>query len=139
MKNLIIVLSIFLAVSSLATAQTSTKPSKEAITKTTYACPMHPKVTGKQGDNCSKCGMALTKSETTKPTYACPMHPKVTGKKGDDCSKCGMALTKSEAPKMEYVCPMHPKEMGKQGDKCSKCGMALTKVGDDEKEENLKH
>lgn len=25
-----------------------------------YACPMHPEVTGKQGDKCTKCGMALT-------------------------------------------------------------------------------
>mgnify|MGYP006999887267 CR=1 FL=1 len=24
-----------------------------------YACPMHPEVTGKEGDNCSKCGMKL--------------------------------------------------------------------------------
>ncbi|MBX2943016.1 MAG: hypothetical protein KF860_11795 [Cyclobacteriaceae bacterium] len=26
-----------------------------------YACPMHPDVTGKKGDTCSKCGMALEK------------------------------------------------------------------------------
>jgi hypothetical protein len=25
-----------------------------------YACPMHPEVTGKQGEKCSKCGMDLT-------------------------------------------------------------------------------
>jgi hypothetical protein len=25
-----------------------------------YACPMHPEVTGKQGEECSKCGMELT-------------------------------------------------------------------------------
>lgn len=25
----------------------------------TYACPMHPEITGKQGDRCSKCGMDL--------------------------------------------------------------------------------
>ena len=24
-----------------------------------YACPMHPEVTGKEGDKCSKCGMKL--------------------------------------------------------------------------------
>ena len=28
-----------------------------------YACPMHPDVTGKQGDTCSKCGMDLEKVE----------------------------------------------------------------------------
>ncbi len=25
----------------------------------TYACPMHPEITGKDGDKCSKCGMDL--------------------------------------------------------------------------------
>lgn len=25
-----------------------------------FACPMHPKVTGKKGEDCSKCGMELT-------------------------------------------------------------------------------
>lgn len=29
-----------------------------------YACPMHPEVTGKKGDTCSKCGMELTKEVT---------------------------------------------------------------------------
>lgn len=27
-----------------------------------YACPMHPEVQGKKGDECTKCGMALTES-----------------------------------------------------------------------------
>ena len=26
----------------------------------TYACPMHPEITGKKEDKCSKCGMKLT-------------------------------------------------------------------------------
>jgi hypothetical protein len=26
-----------------------------------YACPMHPEVTGKEGDACPKCGMTLEK------------------------------------------------------------------------------
>lgn len=125
MKILIFALSLFLAANTLATAQTSTKPSKEAVQKTIYACSMHPKEIGKPGDKCSKCGMALTKIETPNPTYACPMHPKVTGKKGDDCSKCGMALTKMETLKPAYACPMHPKVIGKKGDNCSKCGMDL--------------
>lgn len=36
-----------------------------------YACPMHPEVTGKKGDKCSKCGMELTepvKSEAVQTT-----------------------------------------------------------------------
>jgi hypothetical protein len=28
-------------------------------TQTVYACPMHPEITGKDGDKCSKCGMKL--------------------------------------------------------------------------------
>jgi len=28
-------------------------------TQTAYACPMHPEVTGKEGDTCSKCNMKL--------------------------------------------------------------------------------
>lgn len=28
-------------------------------TKTAYACPMHPDITGKEGDSCSACGMKL--------------------------------------------------------------------------------
>lgn len=28
-------------------------------TQTVYACAMHPEVTGKDGDSCSKCGMKL--------------------------------------------------------------------------------
>lgn len=28
-------------------------------TQTAYACPMHPEVTGKDGEKCSKCGMKL--------------------------------------------------------------------------------
>lgn len=30
-----------------------------------YACPMHPKVTGHEGEKCSKCGMALVHSDGT--------------------------------------------------------------------------
>jgi hypothetical protein len=28
-------------------------------TQTAYACPMHPDITGKESDKCSKCGMKL--------------------------------------------------------------------------------
>ncbi|MEO7989286.1 MAG: heavy metal-binding domain-containing protein [Chryseolinea sp.] len=33
-----------------------------------YACPMHPEITGKEGDSCSKCGMKLeaVKVDSTK-------------------------------------------------------------------------
>ncbi|MBI1767144.1 MAG: hypothetical protein HYR67_02075 [Bacteroidetes bacterium] len=32
---------------------------EEHDNETAYACPMHPEVTGKDGDKCSKCGMKL--------------------------------------------------------------------------------
>ena len=35
----------------------------EEVAEVVYACPMHPEVTGKEGDSCSKCGMALEKVE----------------------------------------------------------------------------
>lgn len=36
--------------------------------ETMYACPMHPEITGKQGDKCSKCGMELTEVKGTNTT-----------------------------------------------------------------------
>ena len=32
---------------------------KESVSTETYACPMHPEVTGVKGDECNKCGMEL--------------------------------------------------------------------------------
>ena len=75
------------------TAKTTGNPN------TVYACPMHPEITGKAGDTCSKCGMDLEPVEAaTDATYACPMHPEITGKAGDKCSKCGMDLVRSDKP-----------------------------------------
>ena len=40
-----------------------TPADTSVVTKTTselYSCPMHPEITGKKGDKCSKCGMELT-------------------------------------------------------------------------------
>lgn len=72
----------------------------------TFVCSMHPDITGKEGDKCSKCNMALVASSdsegelddgTTGDPHSCPMHPEVTGEKGDKCSKCNMDLTLAEA------------------------------------------
>ncbi|WP_035386958.1 heavy metal-binding domain-containing protein [Ferrimonas senticii] len=113
-----------------------------------YACPMHPQVTGQQGDECPKCGMKLEATGTAdscphgqhKPgckskmkhhqghgaaTHACPMNPSITGQAGDECPKCGMALE----PLAGFACPMHPKVTGQMGDECPKCGMKLTRGG----------
>jgi hypothetical protein len=37
--------------------------TEETDTEVSFACPMHPEITGKEGDTCSKCGMALEKVE----------------------------------------------------------------------------
>ena len=68
MKNLI------LSAISLAFVLTSCNQKNKEVevidSKTTetgtqlYACPMHPEVTGKQGDECPKCGMELTEPVT---------------------------------------------------------------------------
>jgi hypothetical protein len=153
MKKFIIVLSVFLAVNTVASAQSNTKPSKEESQKTTYACPMHSDVIGMKEGKCDKCGMELVKTKKEKHNsavkgsqastvvvakYVCKMDG-TTSDKACKCPKCGKEMSKNEAPKAAYACPMHPKVTGKKGDNCSKCGMDLTKVGGEEKEENHKH
>jgi FtsP/CotA-like multicopper oxidase with cupredoxin domain len=54
-----------------------------------YACPMHPEVTGAEGDRCPKCGMKLL---AVAASFVCPMHPEVTSATADRCPKCGMKL-----------------------------------------------
>lgn len=142
MKNLIIVLSVFLAVSTSASAQTSTKPSKEEAQKTTYTCPMHSDVMSMKEGKCSKCGMELVKTTKTKHNsavkgsqastvvetkYICKMDG-TTSDKACKCSKCGMEMSKNEANKMAYACPMHPDQMSMKEGECSKCGMKLVKT-----------
>lgn len=34
------------------------------MAEATFACPMHPEITGKEGDKCSKCGMTLVLNES---------------------------------------------------------------------------
>ncbi|MBS1535073.1 MAG: DUF3347 domain-containing protein [Bacteroidetes bacterium] len=43
----------------------TTNPEKTESTSQLYACSMHPEVTGKKGDKCSKCGMELTEPVAT--------------------------------------------------------------------------
>ncbi len=45
------------------TSQNSIQPTSGV--ETVYACPMHPEITGKKGDKCSKCGMELTEVKGT--------------------------------------------------------------------------
>ena len=46
-------------------SDSSDSESTEAVAETTHACPMHPEVTGLEGDSCSKCGMDLTLAEAS--------------------------------------------------------------------------
>ena len=43
-----------------ATDTTTVQTSDNNYAAVLYACPMHPEVQGKKGDECPKCGMKLT-------------------------------------------------------------------------------
>ena len=164
MKNLIIVLSVFLTVITVASAQ---KATQNEVQKTTYTCPMHPDQMSITGGKCSKCGMEMVKTtgkmdtQATKASqpkskfvtkYVCSMDGTTSDKTGK-CSKCGMKLVKTTERKYDqavkgsqarshvvtkYVCSMDGTTSDKPG-KCSKCGMEMNKVVDDENHQNHKH
>lgn len=98
-------LSVTMSVSAQATPahEHHGHQAVSAETGGSHACPMHPEVTGKAGDNCPKCGMDLE----AKHTHKCPMHPQVTGVAGDSCPDCGMDLEPVGAAKGEHCanCP----------------------------------
>lgn len=63
-KSLIAILFVFTLATTLSFTLTSCGGHKtEQAEEIAFACPMHPEVTGKEGDTCSKCGMALEKPE----------------------------------------------------------------------------
>jgi hypothetical protein len=68
MKNIILsILTLTLVLVSCNKKSKETETTKSEKTDTAlqlYACPMHPEVTGKKGDACSKCGMELTEPVT---------------------------------------------------------------------------
>jgi len=117
MKNLIIVLSVFLAVSTVASAQTATKKEDK--------CEIKMVKTNKQKHNSAVKGSQASSEIVTK--YVCSMDGAVSDKAGN-CPKCGMAMTKQETQKTMYACPMHPNEMSANEGECSKCGMKLVKT-----------
>ena len=75
-KNIIKMKKIILAITIATTMlfACNTKSNKSAETTATdnpnqlYACSMHPEVTGKKGEECSKCGMELTVAVKVKDT-----------------------------------------------------------------------
>lgn len=81
MKN--IILSAVAMAFVLVSCNQKNKQTETATTETTetasqlYACSMHPEVTGKKGDKCSKCGMELTEpvKATTEKIVATETEP----------------------------------------------------------------
>ncbi len=73
--------------------ETSIKKSS----KSAYYCPMCEGIESDKPGECSKCGMALEKSNVkssraAKSMYTCPMHPEIEQDHPGDCPKCGMDL-----------------------------------------------
>lgn len=61
MKNSIMILcGLFLTFIACKNKQEQNSGQSGSGVETMYACSMHPEVTGKKGDQCSKCGMELT-------------------------------------------------------------------------------
>ena len=153
MKNLIIVLSVFLIAITSISAQTA---AKKESPETIYICPTHPDKMNPSAGKCPKCGMALTKITEKVPTnatkgsqpmtktvtkYVCPMDGS-TSDKPDECSKCAMKMVKTtekvdthalkgSQPKTKivtkYVCPTDGSTSKTEG-KCSKCGTGMVKI-----------
>ena len=117
MKNLIIVLSVFLTAITSISAQTATK--KESP-ETIYICPTHPDKMNPSAGKCPKCGMALTKITEKVPTNA---------------TKGSQPMTKTVT---KYVCTMDGATSDKPG-KCPKCGMDMKEMNEQKMEENHKH
>lgn len=66
MKKSLITILIALALSatfSITLTSCGGGSQTEEVAEAVYACPMHPEVTGKEGDTCNQCGMALEKVE----------------------------------------------------------------------------
>lgn len=42
----------------------------ETMAEATHVCPMHPEITGLEGDTCSKCGMDLTLAEAIEEEHS---------------------------------------------------------------------
>ena len=57
---MIAVCALFLVLAACKNKPVQNSGQTSTGTEVMYACPMHPEVTGKAGDKCSKCGMALT-------------------------------------------------------------------------------
>lgn len=59
MKKIVIIAIFAITFASCNQKNNETSTPETKTEKAKYACPMHPEVTGNQGDKCSKCGMDL--------------------------------------------------------------------------------
>lgn len=60
MKTLFLTAFLVITLGSCNHKTKETNNSTSANSNEIFACPMHPEVTGKKGEDCSKCGMELT-------------------------------------------------------------------------------
>ncbi|MFN0216961.1 MAG: heavy metal-binding domain-containing protein [Saprospiraceae bacterium] len=113
--------SALMICSGLLLFQACQSSKKTSGADSSYACPLHPEITGKKGAHCTKCNMALTESKAP-AVFCCPIHKECTSKMSGNCPKCG---TPMEQPIQPYSCPMHPEYKGKKGERCPKCNMEM--------------
>ncbi|MEL1239496.1 heavy metal-binding domain-containing protein [Flavobacterium flavipallidum] len=104
MKKILLLLSLFLAVSVTVVAQTTERSSTKEASKNIYTCPMHPEIKSDQPGKCPKCGMDLVakkmkegkhkkmKADKNAKKFCCPMHSSEMSDKPSKCSKCGMDM-----------------------------------------------
>lgn len=55
----VIAIAMFCGLSFVSCSSSNTNKESSTEVSEVYACPMHPEVTGKKGDKCTKCGMNL--------------------------------------------------------------------------------
>ena len=130
-----------------------------AISKSPYACPMHPWITSEHPTECEICGMDLepTHSDVTaseaEGKWVCPMHPEEQSDEFGECSICGMDLVEKQsttgahshahhsmtAPTLradqpplvfKYECPDHPDAYATVPGLCPRDGKPLIMTGE---------
>ena len=108
---------------------------------TRFTCPMHPDVTGKEGDRCPRCNMALVPEGAAAghahhghahaaPAPAAPVAPPSCCHGPADAGHAHHrghtpAKPAAAAAGSKYTCPMHPDVVQDGPGACPDCGMAL--------------
>ena len=81
--------------------------TRGGMSKSPYACPMHPWVTSEHAGECDICGMDLESTHSdvmtsesmsgTEGKWVCPMHPEEQSDEFGECSICGMDLVEKQS------------------------------------------